>query len=88
MPTMDSLDTNDEKCDEPLNPNHYYKMDHKKRGMALIFNHEFFECNSPRKGTNADRDNLQKTLESLDFDVRIFENEMICDIKGILEESE
>lgn len=63
-------------------------MDHKKRGLALIFNHEVFDCNSPRKGTRADRDNLQRTLESMDFDVQIFENETISEIKGILEESE
>lgn len=85
---IETSDMNDEeKFDEPLNPNHYYKMDHKKRGMALIFNHEIFDCNSPRKGTNADRDNLHKTLEALDFDVKIFENEDISDIKGILKES-
>lgn len=62
-------------------------MDHKKRGMALIFNHEIFDCNSARNGSSTDRDRLQQTLESLDFDVRIFENESIFEIKGILQES-
>lgn len=62
-------------------------MDHKKRGMALIFNHEMFDCNSPRKGTSADRDRLEYTLESLGFEVKIFENETISEIKGVLEES-
>lgn len=62
-------------------------MDHKNRGMALIFNHEIFDCNSARKGTNVDRDRLILTLESLGFDVKIFENETYLDIAGILKES-
>lgn len=86
------VDTTDGAEDEPslvehLNSNLYYKMNHKKRGMALIFNHEIFDCNSARKGTNIDRDRLADTLESLDFDVEIFENETISEIKGVLEES-
>lgn len=62
-------------------------MDHEKRGMALIFNHEIFDCNSPRRGTHIDCDRLSRTFESLDFDVKIFENETISEIKGILDES-
>ncbi|XP_055299281.1 caspase-1-like [Sitodiplosis mosellana] len=86
MPQFDTPDTIEAKWDDQFSPNHYYKMNHKKRGLALIFNHEVFDCNTPRKGTRADRDNLHKTLEALDFDVEIFENESISDIKGILEE--
>lgn len=44
-----------------LDPNEEYKMNHKKRGMALIFNHENFYWHlrlHSRSGTNADRDNL------------------------------
>uniref|UniRef100_A0A8C1Z0M0 Caspase family p20 domain-containing protein n=1 Tax=Cyprinus carpio TaxID=7962 RepID=A0A8C1Z0M0_CYPCA len=44
-----------------LDPNEEYKMDHKKRGMALIFNHEHFYWQlmlNSRSGTAADRQNL------------------------------
>lgn len=44
-----------------LDPNEEYKMNHKKRGMALIFNHENFYWHlrlNSRSGTNADRENL------------------------------
>lgn len=88
---IDDPDDTDVKTEstivEPLDSNLYYKMDHKKRGIALIFNHEVFDCNSPRKGTNVDRDRLTKTLESLAFDVKIFENEAISVIKGVLNDS-
>ena len=40
-----------------------YKMDHKRRGTALIFNHERFFRHlmlPERRGTSADRDNLTR----------------------------
>ncbi|XP_036068295.1 caspase-6-like isoform X1 [Oryzias melastigma] len=46
-----------------LNPLEEYKMNHKRRGLALIFNQEnfFFRLKlSKRTGTNADCDNLEK----------------------------
>uniref|UniRef100_A0A672TCS6 Caspase-6 n=1 Tax=Sinocyclocheilus grahami TaxID=75366 RepID=A0A672TCS6_SINGR len=49
-----------------LDPNEEYKMDHKKRGMALIFNHENFYWQlmlNSRSGTNADRQNLELGFE-------------------------
>lgn len=56
-----------------LDPNEEYKMDHKKRGMALIFNHENFywqlRLNS-RSGTNADRQNLVRRFQDLGFEVK------------------
>ncbi|XP_031623109.1 caspase-1-like [Contarinia nasturtii] len=82
---LDFLDGEDEQMEE-LNPNHYYKMNHGRRGLALIFNHELFECNKPRNGSSADRNRLQTTLESLDFDVKIFENETVSEIRGVLQE--
>lgn len=50
-----------------------YNMSHKKRGIALIFNHEHFDIYSlkTRAGTNVDAENLFKTLIGLNFDVRI-----------------
>lgn len=46
-----------------FDPAEQYKMDHKRRGVALIFNHErfFWHLTLPeRRGTNADRDNLTR----------------------------
>ncbi|XP_043089640.1 caspase-6-like isoform X2 [Puntigrus tetrazona] len=56
-----------------LDPNEEYKMDHKKRGMALIFNHErfYWQLMLPsRSGTNADRENLVRRFRDLGFDVK------------------
>ncbi|XP_059054220.1 caspase-1-like [Achroia grisella] len=61
----------------PVNRNApYYKMDHKRRGVAIIFNHEFFDVHSlkPRTGTNVDSDNLARVLKGLGFRVTIFNN--------------
>lgn len=54
----------------------HYNMNHPKRGLALIFNHEFFTIShlKPRSGTNVDCENLIKTLKSLDFEVNDFHN--------------
>lgn len=60
-------------------------MDHKKRGLALIFNHAKFDHHSPRIGTHVDRDRLEKTLQSLDFDVTCYEDLTIEQIKNVFE---
>lgn len=51
-----------------------YNMNHQHRGIALIFNHEFYQNNrrSRRKGTVEDRERLAAILDELNFDVRIF----------------
>lgn len=48
-----------------------YNMNHKNRGMAIIFNHENFDDfnDLPRRGSNKDLSRLKKTLESLNFEV-------------------
>lgn len=46
-----------------MDPAEEYKMNHKRRGLALIFNQEHFFWHlrmPPRNGTNADRSNLVK----------------------------
>uniref|UniRef100_A0A8C8DID5 Caspase family p20 domain-containing protein n=1 Tax=Oryzias sinensis TaxID=183150 RepID=A0A8C8DID5_9TELE len=51
-----------------LNPNEEYRMNHKRRGLALIFNHERFYWRlgmNSRSGTNADRYNLEKRYPSI-----------------------
>ncbi|XP_016404883.1 caspase-6-like [Sinocyclocheilus rhinocerous] len=60
-----------------LDPNEEYKMDHKKRGMALIFNHERFYWQlmlSNRSGTNADRQNLVRRFQELGFEVKAYDD--------------
>ena len=54
-----------------------YNMNHRCRGLALIFNHKNFDpCRGigTRNGTDVDRDNLELTLKDLDFEVRIYED--------------
>ncbi|KFQ86375.1 Caspase-6, partial [Phoenicopterus ruber ruber] len=54
-----------------------YKMNHQRRGVALIFNHEhfFWQLMLPdRRGTLADRDNLKRSLTDLGFEVRLFDD--------------
>ncbi len=54
-----------------------YNMNHRRRGLALIFNHKNFEPRrglGTRIGTDVDRDNLKRTLTDLDFDVRVYED--------------
>lgn len=59
-----------------------YKMNHKNRGLALIFNHEEYDNNyiDTRKGTHVDRDRLQLTFQSLGFDVRVYEDLEMDDV--------
>ncbi|XP_039407422.1 caspase-6 isoform X1 [Corvus cornix cornix] len=54
-----------------------YKMNHQRRGVALIFNHEhfFWQLMLPdRRGTMADRNNLKRSLTDLGFEVRLFDD--------------
>ncbi|XP_014208798.1 caspase-1-like [Copidosoma floridanum] len=65
----------------------HYNMNHGKRGLAIIFNHEFFNVShlKPRCGTNIDCENLTNTLKSLGFDVNDFHNYTHKDIHKYLE---
>lgn len=60
-----------------------YNMRHKRRGLALIFNHENFEVPSlkARAGTNVDCDNLTRCLKQLDFEVTVYKD---CRLKELL----
>lgn len=62
-----------------------YKMDHRNRGLCLIFNHERFSTLSPRRGTRFDRNRLRDTFKSLQFKVKIFDNRGKEEIMCILE---
>ncbi|KAK3554112.1 hypothetical protein QTP70_019213 [Hemibagrus guttatus] len=52
-------------------PNMEYEMNHKRRGLALIFNHETFQSCRERRGTNIDRNKLTKRFQDLGFEVNI-----------------
>lgn len=49
----------------------FYNMNHKKRGLAVIFNHHSFDVSklNPRSGTEVDAENLKNTLTKLGFEV-------------------
>ncbi|KAK2546149.1 hypothetical protein Q9966_000618 [Columba livia] len=62
---------------QTLDPAEEYKMNHQRRGVALIFNHErfFWHLMLPdRRGTLADRNNLERRLTDLGFEVRVHDN--------------
>ena len=65
----------------------HYNMNHEKRGLALIFNHEFFTVShlKQRSGTNVDCENLVNTLKELGFEVNDFHNPTHKDIVKNLE---
>jgi len=65
----------------------YYNMNHSKRGLALIFNHEFFTIShlKSRCGTNIDCQNLIVTLKNLGFEVNDYHNLIHKDIVKQLE---
>lgn len=54
----------------------FYNMNHKKRGMAVIFNHEKFDIEKlrPRSGTDVDAKNLKSCLAKLGFQVVIHQD--------------
>ncbi|KAL4618186.1 caspase-6-like [Arapaima gigas] len=76
---------------ERMDPAEEYEMNHKRRGLALIFNQELFEGQAPRRGTNVDRDKLKERLEDLNFEVRpnnnLTKEEVICELKTASETS-
>ncbi|XP_055972621.1 caspase-6-like [Sorex fumeus] len=60
-----------------------YKMNHKRRGIALIFNHEHFYDHlrlKERSGTCVDRENLRRRLQKLGFEVESYDNLRAKDI--------
>ncbi|XP_054997875.1 caspase-6-like [Sorex araneus] len=62
---------------EVMGPVEEYKMNHKRRGVALIFNHEEFHglLGLPeRRGTCRDRDNLCRRFQELGFEVKCYDD--------------
>lgn len=67
----------------------FYNMNHPKRGLALIFNHENFDVAGlkPRAGTAEDCQNLKKCLSELGFDVHIYKDLKYHAIEGHIVEA-
>lgn len=67
----------------------FYKMDHKRRGIAVIFNHEHFDIPSlkERTGTVADCENLHKTLKILGFEVSVHYDLKIAEVENVVSKS-
>lgn len=53
--------------------NDTYDTHHPNIGIALIFHHTEIRGQTPRLGSNKDRDRMKKALQLFGFDVRIFE---------------
>ncbi|XP_040891401.1 caspase-6-like [Toxotes jaculatrix] len=73
-----------------LDPAEEYKMNNKRRGLALIFNQEHFFWKlglSDRHGTNADCYNLQKRLSELGFEVKSYNNYKENEVLQIINEA-
>ncbi|CAB3234517.1 unnamed protein product [Arctia plantaginis] len=66
----------------------YYNMNHKKRGIAIIFNHETFNIHSlkPRTGTNVDSNNLLKVLQGLGFAVTVVNNRTSSEVHSYVQQ--
>ncbi|NWU99840.1 CASP6 protein, partial [Upupa epops] len=84
IPTLPTKDANQNVTEvdalgarQTLDPAMQYKMNHQRRGLALIFNHEHFYWHlrlPERRGTFADRNNLIRSLTDLGFEVRCFDD--------------
>jgi caspase 6 len=67
-----------------------YKMDHERRGRAIILNHEKYSEYlglKERTGTNTDKITLKQRFEKLKFDVTVHDDLTADGIKKLLNES-
>jgi len=65
-----------------------YNMNHKRRGKAVIFNHDKFKntSKSPRRGSAIDVRVLTETYEALGFEVVVHDNLKSADIQNAITE--
>lgn len=63
-----------------------YNMRHRRRGHAVIFNHDVFETKhyAPREGSKIDVNNLCEKLCSLQFDVTVHDNLEYSEIRDTI----
>lgn len=77
LQNLTEADALEERNSQLFDPAAEYKTSHQRRGLALIFNHEYFFWHlklPERRGTLADRENLKRCLAGLGFEVRCFDN--------------
>ncbi|XP_076845601.1 caspase-6-like [Brachyhypopomus gauderio] len=73
-----------------LDPDEEYQMNHRHRGLALIFNQEMFYWHlrmNPRSGTNADKFRLIKRFQDLGFEVKAYDDYRRNEILKIITEA-
>ncbi|XP_034542957.1 caspase-6-like [Notolabrus celidotus] len=71
-----------------LDPAEEYKMNKKRRGLALIFNQKHFYTGcKPRYGTEVDRNNLEKRLKELGFEVKVYNDKTKKDVEDRIREA-
>lgn len=65
----------------------HYKMDHQRRGIALVFNHEHFNLSNlkSRSGTHADCQSFVERLKELCFDVEVYNDLNFNDLRRVIE---
>lgn len=65
-------------------------MDHERRGRAIIFNHKKYSSHlnlTERSGTETDKIILKQRFEKLKFEVDVYDDLTVADIKKKLTES-
>ncbi|XP_012789125.2 caspase-6-like [Sorex araneus] len=73
-----------------MDPEEKYKMNHKTRGLALIFNHQYFDSLldlRDRRGTYVDRDNLCRRFRELGFEVKCYDDLKAEDVQSKMYEA-
>ncbi|XP_053673133.1 caspase-like [Anopheles nili] len=65
----------------------YYNMNHKRRGMALIFSHNKYDIDNipSREGSAIDCKRLKETLDMFRFDVKIYQDFKYEEIKTVIQ---
>lgn len=64
-----------------------YNMSHARRGQCIVFNHDKFENSSlnKRDGSDKDVDSILYSFQKLEFEVTVYDNLCVKEIKEILE---
>ena len=63
-----------------------YNMNHKRRGKAVIFNHDKFQYMSSRPGSTADVTALTETYKKLGFEVKKHQDLKRAAIQSVITE--
>jgi caspase-like apoptosis-related cysteine protease len=64
-----------------------YNMCHPRRGVALIFNHHHFDRMANRSGSSKDCKKLSVQLESLGFEIKMYQDLSYAQLSEVLMKS-